>query len=135
MAEDKRIKVLLCCIGVETHNRGILTVAGMLRDAGMEVIYLGNALPEEVIKIAVQEDVDVVGISSASGAHLTVGKDLLDLARSEGVYDQITFLIGGVIPTEDIQKLKNMGFANVFPSGSTRQEIVNGVKEAVSAKA
>jgi len=135
MQEKRRIKVLMCCLGPETHNRGILTVCGMLRDAGMEIVYLGNASPEEAIKIAIEEDVDAVGVSSLSGGHLGVGKILMDLAKDQDLDKQIAFFIGGVIPPKDIPKLKEMGFDGVYPSGATREEIIDGMREPILAKA
>lgn len=135
MRKEKRIKVLMCCLGPETHNRGILTVSSMLRDAGMEVVYLGNASPEEAIKTALEEDVNAIGISSLSGAHLSIGKMLIDLAKDQGLARRVAFLMGGVIPPKDIPKLKEMGFDGVYPSGATREEIINGLREAVFRKA
>lgn len=133
MVDNKKIKVLMCCIGPETHNRGILTVSKYLRDAGMEVVYMGNASAEEAIKVAIEEGVDVVGISSLSGGHLSVGKILFDIARSKGVAQKIGFTIGGVIPPLDIPKLTALGYRSVYPSGSTREQIINGIKDAVVA--
>lgn len=133
--QQKRIsKVLMCCLGPETHNRGILTVSGMLRDAGMEVVYLGNATPEEALKIAIDEDVQAVGVSSLSGAHLSIGKLLMNLAKKKEYDKSVGFLMGGVIPPKDIPKLREMGFDNVFPSGASREAIVNGVLESMQKK-
>ncbi len=131
MAE--KIKVLMCCVGPETHNRGILTVSSYLKDAGMEVVYIGNATAQEAIKVAMEEDVKVVGVSSLSGGHLGVGKILLDLAREKGIDKKIGFVIGGVIPPLDIPKLKAMGYTDVYPSGSSREQIINGIKKAILA--
>ena len=133
MAEGKKIKVLMCCIGPETHNRGILTVSKMLRDAGMEVVYLGNALAEEAIKVAIEEDVQVVGVSSLSGGHLGVGKILMELVHRQGLEKSMGFLIGGVIPPLDVPKLKELGYNAIYPSGSTREQIINGVEKAIVA--
>jgi len=133
VAATKKMKVLMCCLGPETHNRGILTVSKMLRDAGIEVVYLGNIAAEEAIKVAIEEGVDVVGISSLSGGHMGVGRILLDLARKKGIDNKVGFIIGGVIPPLDIPKLKALGYKNVFPSGSTREQIINGFKEAMVA--
>ena len=133
--QQKRIsKVLMCCLGPETHNRGILTVSGMLRDAGMEVVYLGNATPEEALKIAIDEDVQAVGVSSLSGAHLSIGKLLMNLAKKKEYDKSVGFLMGGVNPPKDIPKLREMGFDNVFPSGASREAIVNGVLESMQKK-
>jgi methylmalonyl-CoA mutase C-terminal domain/subunit len=126
-----KIKVLMCCVGPETHNRGILTVSSYLKDAGMEVVYMGNATAQETIKVAMEEDVDVIGVSSLSGGHLGVGKILLELAKSKGIDKKVGFVIGGVIPPLDIPKLKSLGYNDVYPSGSTREQIINGIKKAV----
>ncbi|MBM3710098.1 MAG: cobalamin B12-binding domain-containing protein [Actinobacteria bacterium] len=123
-----KIKVLLSKLGLDVHNRGLITVAKMLRDAGMEVIYLGNALPDEIINIAVQEDADVIGVSSLGGAHLTLGKDLIDMATEKGLKDNTIFIIGGIFSIEDHQKLKEAGFDEVFTAGATQEEIVGAIQ-------
>ncbi|WP_078060544.1 cobalamin B12-binding domain-containing protein [Desulfotomaculum copahuensis] len=127
MESSKKIKILMCCLGPETHNRGIITVSSMLREAGMEIVYIGNASPEEAINAAIDEDVDVVGISSLSGAHLKLGSAMMEVAKSKGLWGNVVFLIGGVIPPKDISKLKEIGYHAVLPSGSTREEIVSCV--------
>jgi methylmalonyl-CoA mutase C-terminal domain/subunit len=123
----------MCCVGPETHNRGILIVSSYLKDAGMEVIYMGNATAQETIKVAMEEDVKVVGVSSLSGGHLGVAKILLELAKSKGIDKKVGFVIGGVIPPLDIPKLKALGYNDVYPSGSSREQIINGIKKAVIA--
>lgn len=134
MPEEKRIKVLLAKLGVEVHWRGVITVAGMLRDAGMEVVYIGNAFPSEIIETAIQEGVDVVGVSTLGGNHLTLGGELLELAKQKGVKDSMVFVIGGVFPPYDIPKLKEIGFDGIFGPGATQEEIVSFIKDAVSKK-
>ncbi len=131
---NKQIKLLLSKLGLDVHNRGIITVAKQLRDAGMEVIYLGNALPKEILNIAIQEHVDVIGVSSLGGAHITLGKDLLEEAVKEGLKDTIVFIIGGIFSIEDESKLKDIGFDGVFTAGATKAEIVDSVKALVEAK-
>ena len=131
--ETNKIKVLMCCLGPETHNRGIIIVSNILKEAGMEVVYLGNTTPENAIKAGVEEDVQVIGVSSLSGAHLRTGAMLLDLAKEKGLNKDIAFMIGGVIPPNDIKPLLEMGFANVMPSGVTREEIVKNMTEAAKA--
>jgi methylmalonyl-CoA mutase, C-terminal domain len=131
---DRKIKLVLAKLGLDVHNRGVITVAKMLRDAGMEVIYLGNAMPKEILNIAIQEHVDVVGVSSLGGAHLTLGRDLLDDAEAEGLKDSMVFIIGGIFSIEDGDKLKDIGFEGVYTAGATRDEIVNSVEELVSKK-
>ena len=129
-----KIKVLLSKLGLDVHNRGLITVANELRDAGMEVIYLGNSLPKEIINTAIQEDVDVVGISSLGGAHLTLGGDLMAEAGREGLPQRMAFVIGGVFPPADAGKLQEIGFDKTFMPGATREEIVSSIQAIVSAK-
>jgi methylmalonyl-CoA mutase C-terminal domain/subunit len=104
----------------------------MLREAGLEVVYLGNASPEDAIKAAIEEDVQVVGISSLSGAHVSLGGALMELARKEGLSGSMVFLMGGVIPPKDIPRLKEMGFADVLPSGASRNSIIESVDRALA---
>ena len=133
MVEGK-IKVLLSKLGLDVHNRGIITVARQLRDSGMEVIYIGNSLPEEIIETAIQEDVDVVGVSSLGGAHLTLGSELVEEAKREGLKDRIVFVIGGVFSPTDAVKLQAVGFDGVFTPGATSEKIVSSIREFVSGK-
>lgn len=132
---EGRVKILLSKLGLDVHNRGIITVAKALRDAGMEVIYLGNSLPEEIIKSAIQEDVDVIGVSSLGGAHLTLGSKLIEGAKREGIKDRVMFTIGGVFSSTDAEKLQQIGFDEVFEPGATREEIVSSILEFMSSKA
>ena len=129
-----RIKVLLSKLGLDVHNRGLITVAKELRDAGMEVIYIGNSFPREIIQTAIQEDVDVVGISSLGGAHLTLGGDLIEEAKREGLTQRMAFLIGGVFPPADAAKLEEIGFDKTFMPGATREEIFSSIREIVLEK-
>lgn len=131
---EGKIKVLLSKLGLDVHNRGIITVARELRDAGMEVICIGNSLPKEIIETAIQEDVDVIGISSLGGAHLTLGSELVEEAKREGLKDNIVFVIGGVFSPNDAVKLQEIGFDGVFTPGATREEIVSSIQEFVSSK-
>lgn len=131
---EGKIKVLLSKLGLDVHNRGIITVARELRDAGMEVIYIGNSLPEEIIETAIQEDVDVVGVSSLGGAHLTLGSELVEEAKREGLKDRIVFVIGGVFSPTDAVKLQAVGFDGVFTPGATSEKIVSSIREFVSGK-
>ena len=130
----KNIKVLLAKLGLDVHSRGVLTVARQLRDAGMEVIYIGNSTTQQIIKATIQEDADVVGVSSLGGAHLKLGKDLIDEAVIENIKGNKVFIIGGAISQEDIIKLKEMGFDDVFTSGATKEEIVSSIESITSSK-
>jgi len=131
--QRKKIKVLLAQFPLETHSRGMFTVAGQLRDAGMEVVLIGNELPERVIETAIQEDVDVIGISTYCGGELALGSDLLKAAEEKGIKDSTVFLMGGIFPPKDMPKLKEMGFSNTFLS-ATREEIVSCIEKAVAEK-
>ena len=130
-----KIKVLLSKLGLDVHNRGIITVAKELRNAGMEVVYIGNALPKEIISAAIQEDADIVGVSSLGGAHLTLGIPLIEEAKEKGFKNEIAFLMGGVFPPADVLKLKEIGFDGVFTPGTKSNEIVSSINEMVARKA
>lgn len=116
------------------HNRGLITVAKELRDAGMEVIVIGNSLPGEILGTALQEGVDVIGVSSLGGAHLTLGGELVEQAKREGFKERVVFLIGGVFPPTDAKKLEEIGFDRAFMPGATREEIVSSIQSMVSEK-
>lgn len=131
---NRKVKVLLAKLGLDVHNRGLVTVAMELRDEGMEVIYMGNCLPDEIVATAVQEQVDVIGVSSLGGAHLSLGRLLIEKAEQKGFKDDLVFLIGGVFSPEDAEELARIGFDGVYPPGSSRAAIVNGLKEALSQK-
>lgn len=118
--------------GLDGHDRGAKVVALALRDAGMEVIYTGlHRTLEQIVAAAVQEAVDVVGLSIMSGAHLLICRRLLDLMASEGIAD-IPVVVGGVIPKQDVAKLKEMGIKGIFPGGTSFAEMVAGIR-AVAA--
>jgi methylmalonyl-CoA mutase C-terminal domain/subunit len=103
---NRKVKVLLAKLGLDVHNRGLVTVAMELRDEGMEVIYLGNCLPDEIITTAIQEQVDVIGVSSLGGAHLSLGSLLMQKAVEKDFKDELVFLIGGVFSPEDAEELR-----------------------------
>ena len=134
MAPPKnKIKVLLAQFPLETHSRGIITVAGMLKDAGMEVVLIGNELPERIIDTAIQEDVDVVGISTYCGGELALGSDLMKAAEEKGIKDNTAFLLGGIFPPKNIPKLQELGFDGIFLSAS-KEEIVACIEKAIASK-
>jgi methylmalonyl-CoA mutase C-terminal domain/subunit len=133
--KERKIRVMIATLGLEPHWRGAATVAGMLRDLGTEVIYIGNAYPEEIVQAAVQEDVDVIGVSCLTGTHLTLGSELLQIAEQERIKDKIVFAIGGVFPPRDVPKLREIGFDAVFGPGARGEEIYGSVANAVTAKA
>jgi methylmalonyl-CoA mutase C-terminal domain/subunit len=128
---EKKIKILIGKPGLDGHDRGAKIIALALRDAGMEVIYTGlHQTVEQIVKAAVQEAVDVVGLSIMSGAHLPICRKILQIMKSEGI-QEIPVVIGGVIPKQDIPELKKVGIAAVFPGGTSFDEIVSGIKKVV----
>lgn len=127
----KRIRVLVAKAGLDGHQAGIRIVTQTLRDAGMEVVYLGlyNTV-EEIVETAVQEDVDVIGLSSLSGAHNTVIPRLANLMRAKGIGDRL-LVVGGVLPDKDIPALLESGVARVFKTGSPLATIVEFIREKI----
>jgi methylmalonyl-CoA mutase C-terminal domain/subunit len=127
MAEE-RIRVLLAKPGLDGHDRGVKVIARALRDAGMEVIYTGlRQTPEMVVSAAVQEDVDAIGLSILSGAHMTLFPRVVELAREQGLDDVIIFG-GGIVPNEDIPRLKELGVSEVFTPGARMEEIIEFIR-------
>ncbi len=127
----KKIRVLVSKIGLDGHDRGAKVVAYGLRDAGFEVIFLDiRQTPEKIVSTAIHEDVDVIGLSILSGAHLALTRRVLERLGEEGAKD-IVILVGGVVPQEDISTLKEMGVAEVFTSGTDIAEIVGVINERV----
>lgn len=125
---EKMIRVLIAKPGLDGHDRGAKVIARTLRDAGMEVIYTGlRQTPEQIVNAALQEDVDAIGLSILSGAHMHLFPRIMDLKRERKLDDVVVFA-GGIIPDHDIAKLKEIGIAEVFPPGSSLAEIVSFVK-------
>jgi methylmalonyl-CoA mutase cobalamin-binding domain/chain len=129
------IRVLVAKVGLDGHDRGVKIVARALRDAGMDVIYTGlHRTPDEVVATALQEDVDVVGISLLSGAHMTLVPRIVDGLRTAGGAD-IAVVVGGVIPDEDVAPLKALGVADVVLQDAPPEEVTRRVREAARARA
>ena len=127
----KKIKILIGKPGLDGHDRGAKVIALALRDAGMEVIYTGlHQTVEQIVRTAVQEAVDVVGLSIMSGAHLPICQNLLKMMKTEGL-GEIPVVVGGVIPKQDIPKLNKLGINGVFPGGTPFDEIVAGIREVI----
>lgn len=128
------IRVLLAKVGLDGHDRGVKVVARTLRDAGMDVIYTGlHRTPEEVVTSAVQEDVDVLGISLLSGAHMTICPRLMDLLRERGAGDTIV-VVGGVVPDEDVEPLKKMGIKELLLQDTPPKQIVETLERLVAER-
>ena len=128
---EKKIKILIGKPGLDGHDRGAKVIALALRDAGMEVIYTGlHQTVEQIVKAAVQEAVDIVGLSIMSGAHLPICRKILQMMKSEGI-QEIPVVVGGVIPKQDIPKLEQLGISAVFPGGTSFDGIVSGIKKVV----
>jgi methylmalonyl-CoA mutase C-terminal domain/subunit len=131
---EKKIRVLIAKPGLDGHDRGAQVVARALRDAGMEVIYTGlRQTPEMIASAAVQEDVDVIGLSILSGAHNTLCSQLMELLRQKEM-TEVTVLVGGIIPEADIAGLKSAGIAEVFLPGASTRDIVRFILEHVDHK-
>ena len=131
---EKRIRVLVGKVGLDGHDVGARVVAKALADGGMEVIYTGlRQTPEMIVKTAVEEDVDVIGISTLSGSHINLFPEIFQFMKTYNMAD-IPFIAGGIIPAEDIPVLKQMGVKEVFPPGTLTSEIVDFIKNLFGVK-
>jgi len=129
--KGKKIRVLIAKPGLDGHDRGAKVVARALRDAGMEVIYTGlRQTPEQIVETAIQEDVDVIGLSILSGAHTHLFPKVMELLKENNIED-IIVMGGGVIPEEDIPELKKVGIAEIFTPGTNTRDIIKFIKEKV----
>ena len=130
---DRKIRVLVAKPGLDGHDRGAKVVARALRDAGMEVIYTGiRQTPDMIVEAALQEDVDVIGLSILSGAHMALAPKIMHEIQQSGM-DDIVVLMGGIIPDEDVEALKAMGIKGVFGPGTSTQDIVDFIRAQVGA--
>jgi methylmalonyl-CoA mutase C-terminal domain/subunit len=131
---QKKIRVLVAKPGLDGHDRGAKVVARALRDAGMEVIYTGiRQTPEMIVEVALQEDVDVIGLSSLAGAHVELFSEVLDLLKAKKI-DNIIVVAGGIIPEDDIQSLQNIGIKAVFGPGTPTATIADTVTKLVAER-
>lgn len=117
--------------GIDGHWRGGIVVSRALRDAGMEVIFGGFQNISQIVESAIHEDVDVIGLSIHSGAHLAYTQQVIDLLKEKGVFDDIIILVGGVIPSRDFSVLRAMGVANVYGPGTITQDIIDFIEEKI----
>lgn len=131
MSPDRKLRILITKPGLDGHDRGVRIIARAYRDAGFEVIYTGlHQTPEQIVNAAIQEDVDLIGFSILSGAHLTVASEIKRLLRAKGA-DDITVIGGGIIPDEDISKLEKIGVKKIFLPGTPLEEIIKWTKENI----
>jgi len=134
MVTEKKLRVLVAKPGLDGHDRGAKVIARALRDAGMEVIYTGlRQTPEMIVEAAIQEDVDVIGMSILSGAHMTLFPRVMKLLAQNGL-DDVLVVAGGIIPDDDVPALKEIGIAGIFGPGTSTEETISFVKENVRRK-
>ena len=131
---DKKIRVLIAKAGLDGHDRGAKVIAAALRDAGMEVIYLGlRQTPQMIVNAAMQEDVDAIGISILSGAHMTICPKIMKLLKDQGAEDTIV-VVGGVVPDEDIAPLREMGVKELLLQDTPPKQIVETLERLVEER-
>jgi methylmalonyl-CoA mutase C-terminal domain/subunit len=131
---ERRYRIVVAKPGLDGHDRGAKVIARALRDAGFEVIYTGlHQTPEQVVRAAMQEDADAVGLSLLSGAHMTLVPKVLDGLRSQGLSD-VVVMVGGIIPERDVEALKAAGVSAVFTPGAHLPEIASWLEEALDAR-
>ena len=126
----KNVRVVIARLGMDAHWRGSIVVARALRDAGMEVIYLGNQMPETIVKTAIDEDVDIVGLSTLSGNHMVLAPEVVRVLREKGE-DEAKVILGVAIPPDDIPRLKEAGIAEVFGTGTPLKKIIDFVSGSI----
>jgi methylmalonyl-CoA mutase cobalamin-binding domain/chain len=132
---DRKLRILVAKPGLDGHDRGAKIIARALRDAGMEVIYTGlHQTPEMIVSAAVQEDVDAIGLSIMSGAHMTLFPAVMDLLKEQKAGD-IEVFGGGIIPDDDIPLLKQLGVSEIFTPGSSTQDIVQWIRQHIQPRA
>jgi methylmalonyl-CoA mutase C-terminal domain/subunit len=132
---ERKLRILVAKPGLDGHDRGAKIIARALRDAGMEVIYTGlHQTPEMIVNAAIQEDVDAIGMSIMSGAHMTLFPAVMDLLRKSSAGD-IAVFGGGIIPDDDIPKLKGLGVTELFTPGSSTQDIVQWIRTNIKTRA
>ncbi|MBK6796586.1 MAG: cobalamin B12-binding domain-containing protein [Acidobacteria bacterium] len=131
---SEKIRVLLAKPGLDGHDRGVKVIARALRDAGMEVIYTGlRQTPEQIVNAALQEDVEIIGLSILSGAHMTIFPRILELMKEKGMTD-VTLFGGGIIPEDDIPRLKSAGVGEIFLPGTSTEDIIKYINQNIKPR-
>jgi methylmalonyl-CoA mutase C-terminal domain/subunit len=131
---SEKIRVLLAKPGLDGHDRGVKVIARALRDAGMEVIYTGlRQTPEQIVNAALQEDVEIIGLSILSGAHMTIFPRILELMKEKGMTD-VTLFGGGIIPEDDIPRLKAAGVGEIFLPGTSTEDIIKYINQNIKPR-
>ena len=125
----KKIRIVVARLGMDAHWRGSIVVSRALRDAGMEVIYLGNQMPENIVATAIQEDADIVGLSTLSGNHMVLAPKVVQMLGERGM-DEVKVILGGTIPPDDIPRLKKKGIAEVFGPGTPLKKIIDSLSRS-----
>lgn len=131
---ERKVRIVMAKLGLDIHWRGVLLVSQFLKDAGMEVIYIGNTFPDQIVAAAIEEDADIVGLSTLSGNHLTLGPKVVTLLREKGMTDVKVFM-GGVIPPHHVPLLKEAGIYEVYGPDTAMEVIVKGIENAVARRA
>ena len=124
-----KIRIVVARLGMDAHWRGSIVVSRALRDAGMEVIYLGNQMPENIVATAIQEDADIVGLSTLSGNHMVLAPEVVQMLRERGM-DEVKVILGGTIPPDDIPRLEEKGIAEVFGPGTPLKKIIDSLSRS-----
>jgi len=128
---EKKIRILIAKPGLDGHDRGAKVVAQALRDAGMEIIYTGlHQTVDQIVNVALQEDVDIIGLSILSGAHIPICEKLIKKMKEKGIGEKMV-VVGGVIPERDIKKLHDIGIKGVFPNGSSFDTIITFLRDSI----
>ena len=135
MKQKRRVRVMVAKPGLDGHDRGVKVVSQFLRDAGMEVIYSGLfQMPEQIVDAAIQEDVDVVGLSILSGEHLVLPSKVVSLLKERGAREDRLVIVGGIIPRQHFKQLKEAGVDEIFETGSSKESIVEYIEKNASRK-
>ena len=135
MSKEAPIKILLAKPGLDGHDRGVKVIALALRDAGMEVIYTGlHQTVEQIVRIAIQESADVIGLSMLSGSHIPISQRLMNRLKEEELADEVLVVVGGNIPNKDSETLKSLGVDCIFPTDTSFEDIVEGIRAKARKK-